>query len=86
MTSLIHIESLWRFKQNQLEKEIEDFIKEWNKSHRCNCCKNWEEGKMLIECSHVEKEKIKKFKERNLQQFRSIFFLRFIAFNQLIKH
>jgi len=86
MTSLIQLQSLWNFKQEQLDKEIEDFILNWNKNHKCKCCKNWKDGDRLIECIHVENEKIKKFKERNFQQFKSIFLLRSISFNKLIKH
>ena len=79
MTSLIHLEAMWRFKQNQLEREILDFILEWNSNHKCSCCKNWKIEDKPLECSHVEREKIKKFGERNIQQFKSIIFLRSLS-------
>lgn len=84
MTSLFHLEILWKFKQEQLEQEIEKFIFDWNKNYKCNCCKYWKIGDGLIECKHIEKEKIKKFGDRNLQQFKSILFLRGLSFQKTI--
>lgn len=79
MTSFIHLEAVWRFKQDQLEREILDFILEWNSNHMCSCCKNWKIGDKPLECNHIEQKKIKKFGERNIQQFKSILFLRSLS-------
>ena len=77
MTSQIHLQALWNIAQDKLDKNIKDFIKNWNKNHKCICCKNWREHDELIECEHMQKEKIKRFKERNRKQFMRILNLRF---------
>lgn len=78
MTSAIHLQALWNFEQEQLDKNIKDFIREWNRQHKCICCKNWKEKDDLIECEHMQKQKIKKFRQRNIKQFVRILSLRFI--------
>lgn len=56
MTSLIHLETLWQFKYNQIEKEIELFKKDFARNKECSC-KN-------IECKHYKKEEKKLFNDR----------------------
>ena len=83
MVSLIHLQVLWNFKQKQLEKEIENFVYTWNKEHKCGCVKNWKGGDDLIECSHLTKEKLKKFGDKNKKQFKDILFFRTLALKTL---
>lgn len=77
MTSTIHLQSLWNLEQEQLDKNIKEFIRWWNREHKCICCKNWKEQDDLIECEHMQKQKIKKFKAKNTKQFVKILSIRF---------
>ncbi len=52
MTDLIHLETLWQFKYEQLEKEAQLFKKRFLKNKICGC--------KAIECQHYKKEE-KKF-------------------------
>lgn len=72
MTSLIHLQAIWRFKQKELDKEILSFIERWNTEHKCNCCKNWKRGDEEIECVHLEKKINKNFGKRIDYQYYSL--------------
>ena len=78
MTSTIHLQTLWNLEQQQLGKDIKDFIREWNRQHKCICCNDWKEKDDLIECEHMQKQIIKKFNKRNIKQFVKILSLRFV--------
>ena len=86
MSSPLQLQSLWNVQQKELNTDIKNFIRDWNKNHKCVCCKNWRNGDNLIECEHMQKEKIKKFKKRNFNQFRRIFLLRSFSLKRLIQN
>ena len=86
MTSQIHLKALWRIKQKQLDKEIINFIINWNKNHKCICCKNWEEGKDEIECQHLEKAIEKNFQKRINYQYNFLLVTKSISFRRLLNN
>lgn len=56
MTSLAYLESSWKSKYEQLEKDTDNFKKEFIKNKKCSC-KNYE-------CIHYKKEEKKIFMSR----------------------
>ena len=54
MTSLIHLEAIWRYRYNKLFGELDKFIVEWDsRIKKCKC--------KYPECKHYQKEKWKRF-------------------------
>jgi len=86
MTSEIHLKSLWNIKQEELDKDMIQFIIKWNEEHKCLCCKNWKKGQEEIECEHLEKEIEKIFGKKVNNQYKNLVLIKSISFNRFFNN
>ena len=83
MTSLIHLEAIWRAKQEHLFNEISKHAKEWNNEKKCECMFNKPFPDELYECSHLQKDREKIFRKKIKKQFKDAYLLSSISLSSL---
>ncbi len=65
MTSLIHLEAIWKVRQNQLFDEITAHTEEWNKKKKCECMFNKPFPDEIYVCHHLQEDREKKIWKKN---------------------
>ena len=67
MTSLLHLEAIWRIRQQKLFEDIDEHAIRWNKNKTCSCIK--ENHPELIICNHLLQDREKEFVKKIKKQF-----------------
>jgi hypothetical protein len=69
MTSLLNLEAIWQFRQEELFKDVYMHAKDWNDKKRCSCMLNKKYEDELLICEHLKEDRERKFGKRIKKQF-----------------